>query len=185
VNRTTLVIVLCALFGAGAGFWLGARVSPRASVVSPAVSGALSIGDLVPDHALPTMQGAQRRLSEWRGRPLLINFWATWCEPCIREMPMLALRAQRQGPGHPAILGIAQDDPRAVETFLKQVSVDYPILLDPSGGGLSASLGNRRSVLPFSVLLDADGRLLGQRAGSFDDESLDQWLGSLGLLTSR
>ena len=100
------------------------------------------------------------------GRPLLINVWASWCGPCIQEMPELDRYSAQQADNGTQVVGIALDDEAAVRTFLKRVPIRYPVLLDtPGPADAGVRLGNPKGVLPYSVLISADGRLLKQRIG--------------------
>lgn len=133
-------------------------------------------GDPAPPLNFVDRDGKPRTLAEFNGRPLLVNFWASWCGPCVEEMPLLDRFAAEQGENGVQVLGIALDDAEAVETFLEEFPVAFPIVLDtPGPRDSSVQLGNRRSVLPYSVLLDAQGRVLKQKIGAFDEEGLAEW----------
>ncbi len=98
---------------------------------------------------------------------MLVNFWATWCVPCRKEMPELDRLAAHVDAKRVAVLGVAADDPDAVKAFVTKIGVHYPIAtaeLDPAIAW-SVSLGNRNQGLPFTVLLDAQGRVLWQKSG--------------------
>lgn len=111
----------------------------------------------------------------YAGRPLLINVWATWCGPCLKEMPELQHFAEQAG-NRVQLVGIALDDVDAVRAFLKQTPVSYPILLDtPGPADAGVRLGNPKGVLPYSILVSADGRLLKQRIGPFADGEIAGW----------
>ncbi len=178
MNRTLVLIVLVALVGAGAGFLIGQRVQqPSPWRTLPAADLPAPLREL-PPLRLPQVDGTQRSLAEFRGRPLLINYWATWCPPCIKEMPVLDAFAIEQGAISVAVVGIALDTPAAVQEFLQRVPVGYPNLIEaPRAGDSSVALGNSRNVLPFSVLADAQGRVVAVRAGSFDAAELRRWIG--------
>ena len=110
------------------------------------------------------------------GRPLIINVWASWCAPCVKEMPELQRFAAQQGANGVQVVGIALDDPAAVQAFLQRVPVSYPILLDaPGPSDAGVRLGNPRGVLPYSVLVSDDGRLLKQRIGPFAEGEIEHW----------
>jgi len=110
------------------------------------------------------------------GRPMLVNLWASWCGPCIEEMPELQRFAGSQDADGVQVVGIALDDADAVREFLRRVPVDYPILLDAAGpADAGVRLGNPRGVLPYSILVSSDGRLLKQRIGPFAPGEIDDW----------
>ena len=112
----------------------------------------------------------------YAGRPLLINVWASWCGPCIKEMPELDRFAASQGGDGVQVIGIALDQPEAIRAFLHHTPVRYPILVDTPGPRDSAvRLGNPAGVLPYTVLVDADGRLLKQKIGPFEHGEIDGW----------
>jgi thiol-disulfide isomerase/thioredoxin len=114
--------------------------------------------------------------SNFLGRRLLVNVWASWCSPCIKEMPELQRFAMQQPANGVQVVGIALDDADAVASFLKRVAVSYPILLDaPGPADAGVRLGNPKGVLPYSVLISADGRLLKQRIGPFADGEIEAW----------
>jgi thiol-disulfide isomerase/thioredoxin len=179
MNRQVLAIVAVAVVASAAGWWIGQRLRPA----HPATQApAIEVATELPDLSLPTVDGTPRRLAEWRGRPLLINYWATWCPPCVAEMPVLDAFAAEQGANGIAVVGIALDEPGAVRGFLERVPVDYPNLIEePGPQDSSMRLGNRRAVLPFTVLADAEGRVLATHAGSLDEAGLRRFVdGALG-----
>ncbi len=111
------------------------------------------------------------------GRPLLINVWASWCAPCVEEMPELARFAHTQGSEGVQVLGLALDTPEDVRRFLQQVPVDYPIVIEtPGPRDASVQLGNTQGLLPYSVLFDAQGRLQKTKLGPFAHGEIDSWV---------
>lgn len=128
------------------------------------------------ESTLTTVDGVHTPLATWRGQPTLVNFWATWCPPCVEEMPMLdAFYRQHAGACH--ILGLAIDQAAAVRKFLQKQGVSYPILLAGAQGlNLSKILGNEGGGLPFSVFLDASGALTHSKVGKLKAEDLTNWL---------
>jgi thiol-disulfide isomerase/thioredoxin len=149
-----------ALAGTPLGQWLLAR---WAGAHSP------RIGSRVAPFRLPDRQG-RAVLMPPPGRAVLINYWASWCEPCLREMPLLDHLAARQVAGGPQVVGIALDAPAAVEGFLARTPVRFPILIEaPGPKDSSVRLGNAPGILPFTVLVDDQGRLRDWRIGPFAD----------------
>lgn len=167
--RQTLLILALAIVAGALGLLAGREWSTRGEAAAPGTEVA-RIGDLAPDLALPDVDGRPRRLSEWQGRVRLLNFWASWCGPCIEEMPLLDAFAAAQPADGTQVIGIALDDLDAVRTFLTRVPVRYPTLVEAAGStDSSVRLGNTRAVLPFSVLIDAEGRVQRLRVGAFED----------------
>ena len=134
-------------------------------------------GEIVPTLGLPQLDGTRITLpADYAGRPQLINLWASWCGPCIEEMPELDRFAQAQGMDGMQVVGIALDDAEAVSAFLQKIPVRYPILIDAAGpADAGVQLGNAKGVLPYTVLVDAQGRLVKQKIGPFRDGEIDQW----------
>lgn len=167
------VAVLGAILGLLAGGWY--RQAPQRGV--PPGKTVLHTGDRRADLDLLDPDGKPHRLSEWDGRVVLVNFWATWCGPCRDEMPLLDRAGAVLAEKGLQVVGVAIDDPEAVRDYLKSNPVRYPILVDRSDDSDPSLLfGDTRGVLPFSVLIGRDGRLVDQRMGSFSQASLNAWL---------
>lgn len=135
------------------------------------------VGDVLPTLTLPDPSGRPTDLlALTRGRPALINLWATWCRPCLEEMPLMDALAREQGPDGLQVVGIALDDAEAVRAFLQRLPVRYPILVETAGpADAGVRLGNPRGVLPYSLLVDARGRIVEQWVGPLDAADLDAW----------
>lgn len=125
-----------------------------------------------------TPQGQSLAMASLRGRPLLLNFWATWCPPCVEEFPLLdAFHRENAGKGW-QVLGLAIDQPSAVRTFLQRTPVSFSIgLAGLEGTELSKALGNRVGGLPFTVVFGADGNVRHRRMGRVSQDDLRQWAG--------
>jgi thiol-disulfide isomerase/thioredoxin len=125
-----------------------------------------------------TPQGAKLAMASLQGKPLLLNFWATWCAPCIEEMPMLdAFYKQNAAKGW-QLVGLAIDQPSSVRKFLEKTAVSYPIGLAGFGGTeLTKALGNNAGGLPFSVVFDKEGKLRQRKIGRLSEADLQAWSG--------
>ena len=161
-----LGISLIALAAAWAGFYLSAvyfKEPLPASRISP---GAAMVGQARPDFSLGSSTGKVITANEYDGKVWLVNFWATWCEPCRREMPMLMDLQTQFGPQGLQVVGIALDDVQSARDFAHQYKIDYPILV---GAGdvmeTSIAFGNVDGVLPYSALVDRHGIIRWQYIG--------------------
>ncbi|MEO6278147.1 TlpA disulfide reductase family protein [Roseateles sp.] len=112
------------------------------------------------------VDGAELDVARWRGKPLLVNFWATWCPPCVKELPEInQFYGQAKAKGW-QVLGLAVDQAEPVKAFLKKTPLDFPIsLAGPEGLGLVRELGNPAGGLPFSVVFDETGEISWRRLG--------------------
>lgn len=130
--------------------------------------------------AFPDLAGNNQQLAQWRGKVLVINFWATWCPPCLEEIPDFIAWQQQYGSEGLQIIGIAVDDAKAVRQFLQRRSLNYPVLLAPNKGmAWSALLGNVVGILPFSAVFDRSGRLLYGQPGRVDRRVFDKYVKNL------
>lgn len=123
--------------------------------------------------AYPDLGGRSRRLLEWRGQPLVCNFWATWCAPCREELPLLDAAWRENASNGLQVVGIAVDNAANVQEYLKSMKIGYPVLIAGAAAiDLMRRLGNRSGALPFTVMLDAAGRLRQRRLGAYSAEDL-------------
>lgn len=128
---------------------------------------------------LPTPSGALLPLRSLRGRPVMVNFWATWCPPCVKEMPELDRFAREYGRRGWQVLGVAIDQPEAVQTFLQRTPVGFPIVLAGNEGlGWVQKLGNPGGGLPFTVQFSAEGLPVRHHVGPTTMDQLAQWAGT-------
>ncbi|GLQ91821.1 TlpA disulfide reductase family protein [Dyella acidisoli] len=178
LSRTNLFILALALLAAIAGGWL--QHESRLAHV-PAGVHVANVGDLRPDVALLDLDGRERRLSGYQGKRLLLNFWASWCVPCAAEMPTLDKAQHNFADQGAIVLGIAMDEPDRVRAFLAQHPVQYPILIGQlASPSTTLRFGDVDEVLPYSVLLDENGRILAVHRGALSADQLSRWLSQRG-----
>ena len=123
-----------------------------------------------------TPSGSKLEMQALRGKPLLLNFWATWCPPCVEEMPMLDAFFRENTAKSWQVVGLAIDQPSAVRLFMERTPVSYPVGLAGLGGSeLSKALGNLAGGLPFTVVIGSAGQVLQRRIGRVSAAELAQW----------
>jgi thiol-disulfide isomerase/thioredoxin len=162
---TGSVAALAAAAGAGAAWW---RSEPQA--MAPSAEQQLW------NQSFVSPEGQPFHMASLKGKPLLVNFWATWCPPCVKELPMLSEFAAKQGDSGIQVLGLAVDKPEAVLRFLRRQPVQFPVAIAMQGGlELTRALGNLQGGLPFTVVFDAKGQVQQRKIGELSSEDLTNW----------
>jgi thiol-disulfide isomerase/thioredoxin len=177
IALATAIVVAC---GAG-GFLVYERNHQNDSTLTPVPAGEAptpppevaqtdapeerQVADTVPDVSLADRTGRQRKLSEWKGQPVLINFWATWCAPCRKEIPLLKQLRQARKADRVEVIGIAVDERPAVLKYAADIGIDYPILIGEKEGMEAASAFGVPLVFPFTVFADSQGRIVTVKIG--------------------
>ncbi len=167
-NRVIRIAVVVLVFVL-AGFWVSQ------TYWAPSPDGAPSSGAVtqLPDFTLPDLDDRPRSIREWRGRPLIINFWATWCAPCRREMPLLQRLHEERADAGVQVVGVALDNKNDARRFVDRIGVTYPILYGEESGARAAdAFGDSFVGLPFSAFIAPDGEILALRAGEVDADDL-------------
>ena len=167
-----LLLLAAALAALAAGYfaalwWL------RAPAVDTAPGAAV-------EFRLPDLDGRERGPAEWRGRVLVLNFWATWCPPCREEIPLFIALQKQHGTEGLQFLGVALDEPEAVRQYVVEMSMNYPTLLGSDDAlELMERYGNRSGSLPYSVVFDRGGRIVARKLGAFKRTDLESLLSPL------
>lgn len=148
------------------------KVDSAARRIPPAV------GSTAADFNLPLLDGQSQKLSDLRGRPVIINFWATWCPPCKEEMPLLQ-RYAHQYPDRFVILGVDyEEETSAVQSYVQGMQINFPILLDKTGA--VSELYYARN-FPTTFFVDAKGVIRAQHLGLLTEELLVRYLKTIGI----
>jgi len=178
-RRDALILAAAGLAAAAAGFLVGPVLLETLSG-KPEGEGAVP-GELrLPPVRLLDLAGQPRSLSEWRGRFLVCNFWATWCEPCREEIPLLIATWQKYLPKGLEIVGIAIDNGPKVAEFSSKFKIPYPVLLaQVEGLDLMRQLGNKTGGLPYTVFADRQGNVVHRKLGALRTPELGKILDTL------
>jgi thiol-disulfide isomerase/thioredoxin len=162
------VATVAAAAGAGVAWW---RLRPAGVSGGPA--------DALWSLTLDTPAGGELALASLRGAPLLVNFWATWCPPCVEEMPLLDRFFRENSASGWKVLGLAIDQPSSVRQFLARTPVSFPIgMAGLQGTELGRSLGNQTGGLPFTVVIGRDGLIRERKMGQVSPADLARWKGA-------
>jgi thiol-disulfide isomerase/thioredoxin len=169
-RRQSVALAGAGLLAAGAGAWWATRGPTSGDPDNPPVDTGLWSTEL------RTPQGQTLRWADHRGRWLLLNFWATWCPPCIREMPLLEAFYKANFNKNWQVIGIAADQAEAVNAFLARQPVSYPVALAGFAGiDMSRQLGNIAGGLPFTVVFRPDRQVAQRHTGELKSDVLDTW----------
>jgi thiol-disulfide isomerase/thioredoxin len=166
-NLLLLISAVLTLLG---GYWLAQTLRSEPEVVTTKTYG----GGAMINFTLPELDGKQHSLEEWRGKVIVLNFWATWCPPCREEIPLLiALQKKRAADGL-QVVSVAIDNKTAVMLYRQSSGINYPVLM---GGNdafeLVARYGNRMGSLPFTVIIDRSGSIAVRKLGAFTQNELE------------
>lgn len=171
----TLALSAAALL-AYAGYRAMVPANPPDGAGNPAASGIVVV-DTLPDFALEDLTGEMRSVHGWEGNALVINFWATWCAPCLREIPLLKEFQDANGSAGVQVVGIAVDHLEAVRAFAEEMGFNYPVLVGQLAAmEAAAEFGLEFFVLPFTVFADPRERIVGVHRGELHEEHLDEFL---------
>jgi len=161
-----VVAVAAAAGGVATGIWK-ARANARDLAAARALF-ALTLADPA---------GASQSLSQWEGRPLVVNFWAPWCAPCVEEMPDLQRFRDEHRASGLEVIGLGIDSAAHIRQFRDEHRITLPLLVaGAEGSAISSQLGNAAGVLPYTVLIGADGRVQERKIGRIRPEELRRWL---------
>ena len=159
-----LLVTVAALAGAG-GYYLYSQrevpTTPAPAVAEPAPAPALALAATIPDFQLADREGQLRSLKDWQGKSLIVNFWATWCAPCRREIPLLQQIARERGKDGFQVIGIAVDFRDKVIEYADQIGIDYPLLIgEQEALDAATAFGVEAVGFPFTIFTDARGRVI-------------------------
>jgi len=180
-----IIIAVVAIVALLAGFW-AARLFNASEETPPtlgdgAPSTEIGMAAAMPstmiDFELPDTEGKKRKLSDWKGKTIVLNFWATWCPPCREEIPLFVDTQDKYKRDGVVIIGVAIDTAGDVKQFVDSYFINYPILINEhENTRLMADYGNRVAALPYSVIIDKHGKIVARRSGAYHKSELEQAL---------
>ncbi len=174
------LVTLVSITALLAGFYLSARYYAEPIPGSQPSSINSVLGHFRPDFTLANSKGEFVSSSDFAGKTILLNFWATWCDPCRREMPMLVDLQRKHGPSGLQVVGIALDDQESVKSFISTYGISYPVLVGEADVfKTSADYGNTEGVLPYSVLVDSEGIIRWKHVGVIKHDKITELLSDL------
>lgn len=166
------MVALVAMAAAGAGIWVG--VSRQAAVPTATASDALFALNL------PDLENKPQSLNQWRGKVLVVNFWATWCAPCREEIPIFVKLQEKYRTQGLQFIGISIDQADKTSEFSRNFGINYPSLIGTFDTiDISRQAGNKAQALPYTVILDRKGKIVATELGGLTQEKLEAWVNSL------
>ncbi len=202
-----VVVAVAVGMAAALGFFAQQQLRPAAAVTavepvapsSEAIDSAVAepaqpkVPESLPQFELADRDGKMRKLGDWKGQPLMVNFWATWCAPCRKEIPLLNdLRRQRSAQ-RLEIIGIAVDFREDVLKYAEETVIDYPVLIGEEDGLAAVTAVGMNGALPFTIFADSQQRIVALKVGELHQDEADLILdrvmavdaGKLDLPTAR
>lgn len=181
MNRLIRGGLILATIAVGLGAGIGIHYITETPKQKPAPRNATAVSveteSRLPAFQLVTPDGDIADSANWNNKILIVNFWATWCTPCKKEMPAFVRFQEKYRDHGVQFVGIAMDEPQPVREFIAQLGVNYPILLDDgSAVTLSRRMGNRKGVLPYTAIYNRAGELIHTRAGEISELELSEWI---------
>ena len=177
MGKRVYLIIAVALLALGAGLFAGWR-SWAPAFLSPAQ--ANSAVEMLFVSTLPDLKGDKQPFAQWRGKVLIVNFWATWCPPCREEIPQFIKVQEKYRSRGLVFVGVAVDKKDAVRAYADEIGINYPVLLgDLEAMDLSRKAGNRAGALPFTLIIDRTGKIIATKFGGLTQEKLETIIGSL------
>ncbi|PTU32336.1 TlpA family protein disulfide reductase [Stenotrophobium rhamnosiphilum] len=163
-TRKTVIVVVLALIGALGGLWTSHMWRSISAPTTPTLAPAISFNGL---------DGKPVTFAQYKGKLLLVNFWATWCAPCLNEMPLLVKAQKQYGAQGLQIIGPALDEAKDVQALATKLGVNYPVMADfASADAAMQTLGNKQGGLPFSVFINAEGMIVKTVLGELHEDDL-------------
>ncbi|MDN5935889.1 MAG: TlpA family protein disulfide reductase [Nitrosospira sp.] len=166
-----------AIFAVTAGLLLHGQLTRSNPQAGAFVDAANKGAETILAANLPDPQGTNQSISQWRGKVMVVNFWATWCGPCREEIPEFIELQKRFSDQGVVFVGIAVDQKEKVAAFSKEIGINYPVLVGGMNAmALAGAAGNLQGALPFTVVIDRGGKIAGTKLGRLSQSKLESML---------
>jgi len=177
VGKRIYLVVSVALLALGAGLFAGWRAQTPDSL-SP--EQAKSSVETLYVTTLPDLKGNYQSFEQWRGKALIVNFWATWCPPCREEIPQFIKVQEKYRTRGLVFVGVAVDKKDAVLAYAEEIGINYPVLIgDLEAIEITRKAGNRAGTLPFTLIIDRTGKIIATELGGLTQAKLETIIGPL------
>ncbi|KXV10317.1 redoxin [Caballeronia megalochromosomata] len=180
MKSTRIVAALVVAVAATAGGFYAGHLFTGGDTVAATTQASGNAVDQLWKATPPGASGTSQPLAAFKGKPVVVNFWASWCGPCVKEMPALSAMQRDYEKKGITFIGLGVDSEKNVNDFLKKVPVAYPVYVTGFGGAdLARSFGNNAGGLPFTVVIDSKGQVRSTKLGEVDPAELKRTLDNL------
>jgi len=170
INKTFYIFIGILFVLAGAYFGASKNAPPAAQNEAPNQPATLLLAQTLPDST-----GKLQDLSQWKGKNLIVNFWATWCAPCVEEMPELSALQQSLNSQNIQIVGIGIDSAENIKDFASKYKIDYPLYVaGMNGAEIARKMGNETGGVPYTLLISHDGKIKKKYSGKLQFDALKE-----------
>jgi thiol-disulfide isomerase/thioredoxin len=169
-----------AILAVAAGFLLRGQLASKDVTSAPDVATATKGAEAILAASFPDLEGNIQPVSQWRGKVMVVNFWASWCAPCREEIPEFIAFQERFRDKGVTFIGIAVDQKERAAAFSKEMGINYPVLVgDMKAMQIAAAAGNIQGALPFTAVIDRSGKMIGSKLGRLSESKLESMVGPL------
>lgn len=174
--KKIILFIIAIIIAGGGGFALQKNINKKPEIINPA------IGNHRPEFAAPDLNGDLRNIKEWDGELIMLNFWATWCPPCKKEIPIFIELQKTYAHQGVQIIGIAIDNPESTKEFADNIGINYPTLLAEADGVILAKhFGNGYGILPYTVIINRKGEISDTIKGELNKIQAENLLEKYGI----
>jgi len=177
MKKNTFFYIFIALVFAFAGVYLNISHTNHNQAQKPPLT---QNAKLLLAQSLPDAAGTMQDLSQWKGKNLIVNFWATWCTPCVEEMPELSAMQSKLSSKNIQIVGVGIDSAENIRDFSSKYKISYPLYVaGMNGAELARKMGNTNGGVPYTILISKDGKIRKQYFGKLKFNELNEDLNSV------